>query len=498
MTGTAQRVDPRRYLEPLWRRRWLVLAILIVVPAAAYGASKLVTPRYEASTTLLVRSTNFSSQAFTQQVSVATGSAAAAARLVQTTPVAAAAARVLGESPAEARALLGEIAVDTDDTDTTSQFLTITASADDPDRAAAIANAFARAITRTRTEDAVAEIDKTIATLEGQRAGEAGESKELRAELDSQLQQLRGLRASQQGTTEVIEPALPPAAPVSPRPLRNTILALLGALILVAIVVPLADRFSRRLRDPDELEPATGAQLLAMIPESAFPGHPPSAIAKESFQTLRASLRYFNLDRSLSIVLITSPAHADGKTTVSTNLALAMARDGADVVLLDADLRRPQAARRLGLDGGYGAEAVIVDRVPLDEALQEVDAGGGSLRVLASVDPSPNPAPLLGSARMRELLAELTERHDTVIIDTPPVLAVADAVPLLSVASGVVLVSRVGQTGIDAILRTNRIISSAEGRLLGNVATGVRDTGGLYSYGSYGYGYEYAAPSSSE
>jgi Mrp family chromosome partitioning ATPase len=96
---------------------------------------------------------------------------------------------------------------------------------------------------------------------------------------------------------------------------------------------------------------------------------------------------------------------------------------------------------------------------------------------------------------MRELLAELAERHDTVIIDTPPVLAVADAVPLLSVASGVVLVSRVNQTGIDAILRTSRIVHSAEGRLLGNVCTGVPEGGGLYNYGSYGYGYEYAAPS---
>jgi capsular exopolysaccharide synthesis family protein len=235
-----------------------------------------------------------------------------------------------------------------------------------------------------------------------------------------------------------------------------------------------------------------------MIPESAFPGHPPSVAARESFQTLRASLRYFNLDRSLSIVLVTSPAHADGKTTVSTNLALAMARDGADVVLLDADLRRPQAARRLGLDGSYGLESIIVDKVPISDALQEVDAGGGSLNVIASIDPSPSPAPLLSSGRMRELLAELAERHDTVVIDTPPILAVADAVPLLSVASGVVLVSRVNQTGLDAILRTSRIIESADGRLLGNVPTGVHDGGGLYGYGSYGYGYEHAAPTSSE
>lgn len=497
MNQAAQRVDPRRYLEPLWRRRWLVLAVLILVPGAAYGVSKLVTPKYEASTTLLVRSTNFSSQAFTQQLSVATGSASAAAKLVQTTPVATEASRILGDAPPDPGELLDSITVTTDDTDTTSQFMTITATSDDPDRAADIADAFARAITRTRTENAVAEIDKTIETLQGQQAGDLGD-RTLREELSSQLQQLRGLRASQQGTTQVIEPAIAPGSPVSPRPLRNTILAFLAALVLAAILVPLADRFSRKLRHPEELEGANGAQLLAMIPESAFPGKPPSVATKESFQTLRASLRYFNLDRSLSLVLVTSPAHDDGKTTVSTNLALAMARDGGDVVLLDADLRRPQAARRLGLEGGYGVEAAIVDGVPLSKALQEVDAGGDTtLNVLASVDPSPNPAALLGSSRMRELLAELAELHDTVIIDTPPVLAVADAVPLLSVASGVVLVSRLNQTGVDSILRTSRIVKSAEGRLLGNVATGVPESGGLYNYGSYGYGYEYAAPRSS-
>lgn len=489
----VQGADLRRYLEPYWRRRWLVLAILILIPAGVYGASKLVEPRYEASTTLLVRSTNFSSQAFTTQISVATGSAAAAARLVTTTPVARAAARKLDEPSSDAGALLGAVSVDFDDSDTSSQFMTITATSDDPDRAADIANAFAKAITVTRTDEAVADINNTIKTLQAQAERNQGSDEQAVADaLDEELQQLQGLRASQQGTTQVIEKALPPASPVAPKPARNAALGFVLALLLAAGIVPLADRLNRRLRDPDELAATIGEQLLATIPESAFPGQPPSPAARESFQTLRAGLRYFNLDRPLSTIVITSPLHADGKTTVATNVALAMARDGSDVVLLDADLRRPRVAERLGADGGHNLEAVLVDDVALSEALQEVDAGGeaagGRLRVLASADPSPNPAALLSSARMRELLAELADAHDVVVVDTPPLLVVSDAIPLLAPASGVVLVSRLNQTGIEAIGRGASIIEAAGGRLLGGVATGAK--AGAFDYYGYGYGDE--------
>lgn len=491
MSGShVQGADLRRYLEPYWRRRWLVLAILVLIPAAVYGASKLIEEKYQASTTLLVRSTNFSSQAFTTQISVSTGSAAAAARLVKTTPVARAAAEKLGEPQSQAGALLSGITVDFDDTDTSSQFMTITSEASDPERAAEIANAFATAITETRTDEAVDDINRTIETLQDQAAESKGKDEQSIADsLDEELQQLQGLRASQVGTTQVIEKAQVPGAPVSPKPVRNAALGFVFALLLAAGVVPLADRLNRKLRDPDELADATGEQLLASIPDAAFPGSAPSPAARESFQTLRAALRYFNLDRSLSTIVVASPLHADGKTTVATNTALAMARDGQNVVLLDADLRRPRAAQRLGSEGGHSLESVLVDDVPLDEALQDIDAGGdaagGSLKLLASTDPSPNPAALLSSARMRELLAELAETHDVVVIDTPPLLVVSDAIPLLAPASGVVLVSRVNQTGMDAIGRSASIIDAAGGRLLGGVATGVKSG----AFDPYGYGY---------
>ena len=481
--------DLRDYIQPYWRRRWLVLAILILVPAAIYGASKLIPETYEASTTLQVRSTNFSSQAFTSQVSVSTGTAEGAIVLIQTTSVASKAAEELGEPKSNAGSLLEDISVIAESATAggTAEFITIASVGDTGERAADVANAFGKAITITRTQKAQSEIRRTISTLETQVDALGGEDKLARDELISEIQNLQGLLAAQAGTTQVVEPALPPDSPVSPKPLRNAALGLIFAILLAAGAVPLADRTNRKLREADELADVTGTQLLAQIPEAAFPGHPPSPHSRESFQTLRAALRYFNLDRSLATVLITSPAHSEGKTTVATNLAIALARDGEKVILLDADLRRPQAAIRVGGKGLHGLEAVLVDGIALDDALEQIHDGEFSFSVLGSNAPASNPAALLSSNRMAELLSELSERADIVIIDTPPVLAVSDAIPLMANVSGVVMIARVNQSSVEAVKKTREVIGSARGEILGVVATGTKG-GGLYGgYGDYGY-----------
>ncbi len=224
-----------------------------------------------------------------------------------------------------------------------------------------------------------------------------------------------------------------------------------------------------------------------MIPDDAFPGHPPSPHVREAFQTLRASLTYFNVDRSLSSLVVTSPVQQDGKTTVAVNLALAYALDERDVVLIDGDLRRPQVAERLGKEVSVGLDAVLVGERTLEEAFVYVDAGGGRLRILPGAAPPPNPAVLLGSQRMRLLLAELTEQVDMVIVDTPGLLAVSDAIPLFNQVAGSVLVSRLDRTPKEAIRRTKQVIASAGGTVLGGVVTGAHG-GGIYGYyGYYGY-----------
>jgi capsular exopolysaccharide synthesis family protein len=478
-------LDIRQWGRLVWRRKWLLLAIVLLLPAAVYVGSSLLPKTYQSQATINVQATAGASTLFSK-IS-AKSDTDEAQTLIETTVVGRRAARILGLPPSDAKELLTHISVaPTNPAETDSNFLTITAQDSNAEMAAAIANAFARAVSQARTFNAIRNIDRTITTLEAQLTSTGGDEASEEA-IAAQLQQLRGLRATQAGTTSIVEIATPASAPISPRPKRNTVIALILALLIAAALAPLLDRLDRRIREPGEMEELLDAPVLAMIPDDAFPGHPPGLHVRESFQTLRASLTYFNVDRSLSTLVVASPIQQDGKTTVAVNLALAYALDERDVVLIDGDLRRPQVATRLGKEVEFGLDSVLVGERTLEETLVNVDAGAGRLRILPGAAPPPNPAVLLGSQRMRTLLAELSERVDMVVIDTPGLLAVSDAIPLFSQVAGNIIVSRLNKTPKDAVQRAKQVIGSAGGTLLGSVVTGAH-TGGIYGYyGYYGY-----------
>jgi capsular exopolysaccharide synthesis family protein len=488
-------LEIRQWGQLIWRRKWLLLAIVIVIPAAVYVGSMLMPKTYQSAATINVKATAGASTVLSR--TVAKVDIGEVQTLMTTTVVARRAARVLGLPASAARSLLGHISVAPTSPD--SNFLTITAQDSDPGEAARIANAFARAVAQARTNSAVHDIDRGIAVLTAQAATEPGDEASQEA-LSQKIQELRGLKAAQTKTTTIVEAAVPAASPISPKPRRNTAIALILALLIAAALAPMLDRLDRRIREPSELEDLLEAPVLAMIPDDAFPGHPPGMHVRESFQTLRASLTYFNVDRSLSTLVVASPVQQDGKTTVAVNLALAYALDERDVILIDGDMRRPQVAARLGKEVSVGLDAVLVGEKTLDEVLVDVDVGAGRLRILPGAKPPPNPAVLLGSQRMRSLLAELSERVDMVIVDTPGLLAVSDAIPLFNQVVGSVIVSRLDRTPKDALRRAKQVIESAGGTVLGGVATGAQ-AGGIYGYyGYYGYyggenGYDSLPPS---
>jgi capsular exopolysaccharide synthesis family protein len=478
-------LDVRRWARLLWRRKWLLLAIVVALPVSVYLVSSRLPKTYQSNTTINVQATAVGLTPFGGQ-SRSNSDVSEAPTLLKTTVVGRRAARLLGRPPSAARALIGHISVaPTNPSEKDNNFLTLTAQDSNPVMAARIANAFARALGQSRAAAAVSHIDALISTLKAQGVSSSGKTS--REALELELRQLRGLRANQATTTPVLEAAVPARSPISPRPRRNALMALILALLIAAALAPLLDRVDRRLREPGELEELLEVPLLALIPDDAFPGHPPGPHVREAFQTLRASLTYFNVDRSLSTLVVTSPVQKDGKTTVAVNLALACALDERDVVLVDADLRRPQVAGRLGKDASVGLEAVLVGERALHEALVDIDAGGGRLRILPAVTPPPNPAVLLGSERMRSLLAELVEQSDIVVIDTPGLLAVSDAIPLINQAAGSLVVARLNHTTKDALRRVSQVIEAAGGTALGGVVTGAH-AGGLYGhYGYYGY-----------
>jgi Mrp family chromosome partitioning ATPase/capsular polysaccharide biosynthesis protein len=230
-----------------------------------------------------------------------------------------------------------------------SDVVTVTAERSSARDAAGVANAFAAEIAAFRRDTARADIQRAIdaldATLPADQTGAASDSaREVRA----RLSQLEALKALQTGNVHVVEAATPPDHRSSPRPLRNMLIAALVALILAAVVVVLLARFDDRIRDEDELTALMGASVLTRVPRvgrrdeltpTSHGPHEPALI--EAFEFLRLNLELTGVDRDGAVIAVTSPAAADGKTTVTAWLARALALSGAEVVAVDLDLRKP-------------------------------------------------------------------------------------------------------------------------------------------------------------
>ena len=481
---TREQGDLRTYLKILWRWKLLMAAILVVIPTTVYLVVSSQPKVYESSVLMQVQPTAVDTSLFSNELPAPQSQTLlSAARLVTTTRVAQAAAKELGEPRSTGRALLGSV---TATPDVEADFITVAARSGSGERAADVANAFAAAVVSYRKNQAIGRLNATIGRLDRQLA--MLRDREGRKQLSEELQRLRAVRAAQVANAMIVEPAVASSVPVAPRVTRTVLLSGIVALLLALGAVVLAQGADRKIRDPSELEELTDRPLLSAVPRSAFGDVDHGGVASgEAFQTLRGSLTYFNIDRPIDSVLISSPSPGDGKTTVATNLAVAMARAGKDVILVDGDLRRPRVASRFHVSPNpVGLGGVLVGEVGLEEALIEydLDTPGGWLRLLPSNPPPPNPSELLASERMERLLDQLTRMSDLVIIDSTPLLTVSDSLPLIELVSGVVAVARLNETSKDAIRRFERVVSTAGGTLLGSVVTGASAAG---LYGGYGY-----------
>jgi capsular exopolysaccharide synthesis family protein len=492
MPQPAEQNDFRNYARALWRWKWLLLAFLIVFPVISYVLEARKTKEYQSSTLVRPSAVSVDLSQF-GGTSLGGQNIDALARLVNTTAVAAAAAKHMKNPPASSASLLGEVSADADPT---TGFLTITATDPDPNRAADVANAFAQGLAGNQVDQANAQIDATINRLQGQLR-KLGSTDPARAQVAQQLQQLRTLRGAQSANSAIIERAAPAGAPINHKTRRAIELGLVIGLLLGIGAVAIAENSDRRVRDPDDLEEMTGLPLLSAIPASAFdPAEDEDLRDEEAFQMLRGALMYFNVDQRLKSVVITSPGQEDGKTTVAVRLAQSVARSGRNVVLVDADLRRPQIAPRMGLHASEGLGTVLAGESDLRSVLLDVPVSSegdgqitaqGRLYVLPAGPVAPNPSELLSSDRMEQILQELESSHDLVIVDSAAALAVSDALPLLRWTTGVVFVARLNRSTRAGIRRLQRVVTAAHGTLLGVVATGVPNRGG---YDGYDYGYK--------
>jgi non-specific protein-tyrosine kinase len=208
--------------------------------------------------------------------------------------------------------------------------------------------------------------------------------------------------------------------------------------------------------------------------------NPRSPIA-EAYRSLRTNLEFSSLDQPLRTMIVTSAAPGEGKSTTLANLAVTIAQAGKQVILADCDLRRPAQHRLFGLPNSAGLTTMVVDDQAMNSPpLQETEVP--NLWLLASGPPPPNPAELLGSRRMTDIIAALLDRADMVLFDAPPVIAVTDAAVLAAKVDGVLLVLRAGKTKREHVQRAKALLDKVNARVVGTVLTNVQPDASLQYY----------------
>jgi tyrosine-protein kinase len=504
--ASSQALDFETVVRVLRRRRWLIVLCFLLVTGATVGYDLTQTKKYSATATLLFRDPGFDQKFFgapvlapnvdperEQETNVG---------LVSLETVAARTAAVLG--PTLGARVSGEVHVSSPGN---ADLAEITATDPNPRAAAQIATTYAaqyvifrRDADRSKVLDAQGVIQRRIASLPpSQRNGPTGRA------LATQASQLEVLADLQTGNAELVQSATVPSSPSSPTPKQDGIIAGIVGLLLGFGLAVIFERLDRRLNDPEELEAAFRMPLLGLIPQSPALAYqkrrraeggfhlPPAEI--EAFRLLRARLRYFDVDREIKVVLITSAAPNDGKTTVATHLAAAAATSGTRVLLLEGDLRRPTLARRLRTRPDSGLMDVLTAD-SLQSALrdtasfistEEVNGVGTGFHVVTAGDIPPNPAAVLESGKMANFIELARLTYDLVVIDSTPLPVVSDAIPLLSLVDGVLVVGRVGVTTRIAGKRLADQLTALRAPTLGLAANALDPR----AWGYYGNQYDY-------
>jgi capsular exopolysaccharide synthesis family protein len=292
----------------------------------------------------------------------------------------------------------------------------------------------------------------------------------------------------------VVDNASYSASPVSPKPVRNVGLGIVLGLLLGFGLAVLREMLDTRVHSAEEVAELTDKPVLGAIgfdPEtkdtpliSQLPSHSPRA---EAFRVLRTNLQFVDVDSSSKVFVLSSSLPAEGKTSTSVNLAISLAQAGIKTLLIEGDLRRPRAASRMGYDDAIGVTSILVGKVKLEDALQHDDST--DLDFLAAGPIPPNPAELLQSNAMAELMARVRSDYDVVLIDAPPLLPVTDAALLARQADGAILVVKHGKITRDQVALSLQRLEQVDARLVGVVINMLPAKGrGGYGYG-YGYGY---------
>lgn len=209
------------------------------------------------------------------------------------------------------------------------------------------------------------------------------------------------------------------------------------------------------------------------------------SLSIEAYRSLRTSIQYSGIDTELKVLVVTSSIPGEGKSTVASNLAKSFSEMDKQVLLIDADLRKPTIHKKLNLSNQVGLSDLIVQKLNPTEVIQKVDE---QFHVLTAGKIPPNPAELVGSEKMSQLLSYLKETYDYIIIDTPPVLSVTDPQLLALKADGTLMVIREGKARQKLILNAYKELKKLNVNVIGSILNDCDQKMGGYS--QYYYQYE--------
>jgi Mrp family chromosome partitioning ATPase/capsular polysaccharide biosynthesis protein len=523
------------------RRRWTILFALILVPAAAVGVALRQTPQFQATSYVLISEQNPASS-LTNATNPTQGVFLDADRVAQTqvqiarvSNVAARALAGVGLTDRTPEALLAASSVTARPNADLLQF-----SVTDPSRTLAVelANEYARQFTRYRAELDTAALKRAETEVQTHlhdlsRSGDSHSA--LYQSLRSKSEQLQTLAALQTSNASVLRLA-DNAAQVAPRPVRDGVLGLaLGALLAFGLAF-LREALDTRVRSGEEIRTRLNLPLLARIPappkelaaaDRLVMMEAPTTSNGEAFRLLRTNLEFTNLDVGARCIMVSSAVAGEGKSTTIGNLAVALARAGKNVILVDLDLRRPYVHKFFDLNPDVGITSVALGAATIDEALVSIPLGtpekghgryhamaaggnvlngggvngdsfeppagaaggsGGSLRVMTCGPLPPDPGEFVGKEALGQVLERLRGEADLILVDSPPLLQVGDALALSPRVDALLLMTRIKVIRRPMLLELEQALAASQVHKLGFVLSGAEEEEG-YGYGGYYYYY---------
>ena len=462
----VEEVGLSRYIQTLRERAWIVITAVVITTGFALAYVATASKVYEAEADLLVTPISSTDTpliglpGLIPPSSDPTRDVETASRFVTNTEVATRVKAKL-DSPETPRELLAK--VDAAPV-ATSNIVAVTARDGSPEDARDIANAFATEAVAEQTAQLHAAIDKTLPGLESRLKQGTGDPTAIQAAIAA----LETLRAGPDPSLSVETKADTPSSPVSPRPALSIAGGLLAGLVLGIGGAFASQGLDPRLRREEQLRRLYRLPILARIPREprsrtsgALGPLELSPATSEAYRTLRGTLAVSRraAGSGSHAILVTGCSPSEGKTTTAINLSSSLATAGHNVILIEADLRRPGIAPALDLQSKYGVASVLVESVALQDALVTTPTFGSNLGILLADYEGGWISDLFALPAARELIAEARRLADFVIIDSPPLTDVIDALPLVDYVDDVVLVAGIGKTHLRKLAQLGELLA---------------------------------------